>query len=48
MRDIKWHYVLFIALGIGAIVAIVYLVLHTSSILTRLTQRENKVIQSVD
>ncbi len=48
MRDIKWYYFLFIALGIGAIIAVVYLILHTSNVLTRLTQRENNVIQTVD
>ena len=48
MREHKWLTLMFIALGIGAILAIVYLILRTTNILTRLTERENNVIQTVD
>ncbi len=48
MRDVKWYYLLFIGLGIGAIVAIVFLIGHTAKILTRLCERENNLIQTVD
>lgn len=48
MRDHSWLTIMFIALGIGAILAIVYLILRTTNILSRLTERENNVIQTVD
>ncbi|MBD3404390.1 hypothetical protein GF420_15980 [candidate division GN15 bacterium] len=48
MRDLKWQYIVYVALGIGAIIAIVYLILRTTNILTRLTERDNNVIQTVD
>jgi len=48
MRDIKWYYILFMGLGLVAIIAIVYMILRTTNILTRLTQRENNLIQTVD
>jgi hypothetical protein len=48
MRDHRWLTIMFIALGIGAILAIVYLILRTTNILSRLTERENNVIQTVD
>jgi uncharacterized membrane protein YcjF (UPF0283 family) len=48
MREIKWYYILFMGLGLVAIIAIVYMVLRTTNILAKLTQRENNVIQTVD
>ncbi|MDX9858772.1 MAG: hypothetical protein RBT76_13355 [candidate division Zixibacteria bacterium] len=48
MRNHKWLTILLVALGIGAILAIIYLILRTTNILTRLTERENNVIQTVD
>lgn len=48
MRDIKWYYILFMGLGLVAIIAIVYMILRTTNILTKLTQRENNLIQTVD
>lgn len=48
MRDMKWYYILFMGLGLVAIIAIVYMILRTTNILTKLTQRENNLIQTVD
>ncbi|MCB2230090.1 hypothetical protein KQH82_05185 [bacterium] len=47
-RENRWMTLMLIALGIGAILAIIYLILRTTNILTRLTERENNVIQTVD
>lgn len=48
MREIKWYYILFMGLGLVAIIAIVYMILRTTNILAKLTRRENNVIQTVD
>jgi len=39
MRNLKWYYIVAIALGLAAIVAIVYIVVRSGGVLERLNNR---------
>ena len=51
MKDIKeleWYYFVAIAVGIGAIVAMIYLIMNTTDVLSRITNKAENVIQAID
>jgi hypothetical protein len=45
MPNVKWYYILAIALGLGAIVAIVYIVVRSDGILERINNRKSAQIE---
>ena len=45
MPNLKWYYILAIALGLGAIVAIVYIVVRSDGILERINNRKSARIE---
>jgi hypothetical protein len=45
MPNVKWYYILAIALGLGAIVAIVYIVVRFDGILERINNRKSAQIE---
>lgn len=48
MPNLKWYYILAIALGLGAIVAIVYIVVRSDGILERINNRKATRIESAE
>ena len=45
MRNLKWYHLVAIALGLGAIVAIIYIVLNNDNIRERITIRKSEEIE---
>jgi hypothetical protein len=48
MRNLKWYYLLGIAIGLIALGAVVYWIFRTGGLLTRLTARKSEEIEAAE
>ncbi len=46
MRNLKWYYIVAAVIGLGAIVAIVYIVVRSGGILERLSNRKAEQLEA--
>lgn len=48
MRNVKWYYIAAAVVGLGAIVAIVYIVVRSGGLLERINHRRTAQLESND